>query len=64
VRLAVYTTSGRMVTTLYSGALDAGRHCFRWQACDSRGMTLPSGVYFVLLQAGNDTAKHKMVLLR
>jgi hypothetical protein len=35
-----------------------------WKGVDAAGRALPSGVYFARLEAGKETAVHKMVLLK
>jgi hypothetical protein len=35
-----------------------------WSGRDDRGREVPSGVYFARLEAGEETAVHKMVLLK
>jgi len=59
VSLKVYDLSGRLVSTLVDGQLPAGYHQARW---DSQG--LPGGVYFYRLEAGNQSATRKLVLVR
>jgi len=59
VSLKVYDLSGRQVSTLVNGQLPAGYHQARW---DSQG--LPGGVYFYRLEAGNQSATRKLVLVR
>jgi len=57
--LKVYDLSGRLVSTLVNGSLPAGSHEVRF---DGRG--LPGGVYFYRLEAGNQSATRKLVLVR
>jgi len=59
VRLEVFNIVGQKVTTLHSGALDAGDHVFSWDARD-----MSSGVYFYKLTAPDFSASRKMVLLK
>jgi len=59
VSLKVYDLSGRRVSTLVNGSLPAGTHEVRF---DGRG--LPGGVYFYRLEAGNQSATRKLVLVR
>jgi len=64
VRLAVYSVDGRCVAVLKEGRVPGGRRSAAWQGRDTAGNELPSGVYFALLEAGEKTAVHKMVLLK
>jgi len=50
VTLKVYNTLGQEVATLIQGPLSAGEHRVRW-----RPEELPSGLYFVRVQAGGRT---------
>lgn len=60
VRLEVFNVLGRRVNTLIDGNLPAGNHRSEF-AGDN---TLASGVYFYRLEAGDEVATRKMVLLR
>jgi hypothetical protein len=62
--LRVYDVTGRLVSEIATGALDAGTHTLRWDGTDRRGHRVASGVYFYRLRAGTHTATRKMVLLR
>lgn len=57
--LQLFDVLGREVMTLHHGELPAGRHQFSWDASG-----LASGIYFVKLNAGVNTAITKAVLLR
>ena len=57
--LKVYDLSGRLVSTLVNGSLPAGSHEVRFN-----GKGLPGGVYFYRLEAGNQSATRKLVLVR
>lgn len=51
--------SGRIVATLVSKMVPAGRHTARWTA-----EGLPNGVYFYTLRAGDRIAVQALTLLR
>ena len=59
VNLTVYDISGREVQSLVTGHLSPGQHSVVW---DADGM--PSGVYFVRLEAGGYTATQKLVYMK
>jgi len=64
VELSAYNIIGQKIATLVSGVMDAGTHHVTWDASDNRGVSVPSGVYFYQLKAGDFTATRKMLLLR
>ena len=64
VRLSVYDVSGRQAAVLVDGIVPAGRHEARWHATDTRGIGLPSGIYFTRLRAGGIESTGKIVLVR
>jgi hypothetical protein len=59
VTVEVYDLSGRLVTTLVDGQLEAGNHIVAWDASSAA-----SGVYFYKLVAGDYTATKTMNLLK
>jgi hypothetical protein len=63
VDLGVYDAAGRKVATVYSGNREAGRHTLRWNRQDDAGNTLPAGVYFGRLAAGDGTGLSRIVVL-
>jgi hypothetical protein len=63
-RLEVYDVMGRQVRVLSKGVLPAGSHEVMWDRRDSRGVLVPSGVYFYRLTAGDYQEEKKMVALR
>lgn len=65
VSLNLFDIRGRPVKTLLSGRpLSAGRHELSWKGRDDEGNALPSGVYFYRLDAGDEFASRKMLLLK
>jgi hypothetical protein len=59
VNLSVYDITGRLVTTLVSGQMDAGEHVVAWNASD-----VSSGVYFLRLATADFSATKTMNLLK
>ncbi|MBI2278658.1 MAG: T9SS type A sorting domain-containing protein [Candidatus Brennerbacteria bacterium] len=59
VRLAVYNALGEEVAALVDEEIAAGTHKTTWDASG-----LPSGIYFVRMNAHTFTATKKMVLLK
>ncbi|MBM3329880.1 MAG: T9SS type A sorting domain-containing protein [Calditrichaeota bacterium] len=60
VRLSLYALDGREVLRLHDGPLSPGTHQFRF----STSIRMPSGVYFLRLQAGTHSRTVKAVLMR
>ena len=59
VRLSVYNSVGRLVQTLSEGFAQAGNNQATLQGTD-----LPTGVYLLRLEAGNEVRSMKVVLLK
>jgi hypothetical protein len=59
VSLDIYNVLGQKVANLHEGTLSAGHHNFLWN-----GDSMPSGVYFYKLTAGDNTEVQKMTLLK
>jgi len=64
VRITVYDVTGRRIRTLFQGDLGSGLHELNWQGRDDRGRTVPSGAYYVRLDAGGILDHHKIMLLK
>lgn len=59
VKLVIHDATGRAVSTLVQGRLDAGNHNATFHAKD-----LPAGTYFAVLRVGTQTVVKKIALLR
>ena len=64
VQLTVVNASGAEVRRISSGRQSAGMHRLQWDGRDGRGRSLPSGVYFCLLNAEGRTGRQRIVLAR
>src|SRR6185369_10752913 len=64
VELAVRDIQGRMVRSLVSGPLDAGRHDLTWDGSDASGRQCAAGLYLLDLRAGGERATQRLVLAR
>jgi len=64
VRLEIFNVIGQPITTLWSGHLNAGNHRYQWDARDAAGNTLPSGIYFIRLNAVEGTRMESCLLLK
>ena len=64
VDLAVYDQSGRKVTSLCRKTYAPGSHLIVWDGRDEQGRTIPSGIYFYRIKAGNHVDTRRMVRLK
>ena len=64
VRIAVYDVAGRRVRDLLDDRRGAGAHLARWDGRDTQGRRVPSGAYFVRLDAEGFAATQKLILVR
>ena len=64
VSIKVYNILGKEITTLLEEELSPGSYTISWEARDSNGQLLPSGVYLIQLNAGNYTKVIKALLMR
>lgn len=63
-RVAVYDLRGRRVALLAEGRHEAGPHEAVWQGLDDRGQAVPSGTYFVRVEADGQVLTRKALLLK
>jgi FlgD Ig-like domain/FG-GAP-like repeat/FG-GAP repeat len=63
-RVSVRDLQGRLVRTLASGELTAGRHELTWDGRDAHGQTCAAGLYFVELVAGGERYSQRVVRVR
>ena len=59
VRLAAYDVRGNEVDVIFEGAQSVGSHSYTWNASK-----LPSGVYYIRLQAGDLVTSQKALLVK
>ncbi len=64
VKLTIYDLSGRVVATLLDETRTRGAHRIGWNGVDSRGETVPPGVYFSRLETSGVTESAKLIILR
>jgi flagellar hook assembly protein FlgD len=64
LHLGVFDVDGRLVRTLVDGRLEAGSHSLSWDGADVSGVRLNSGVYFLVLRAGEDRISRRLLLVR
>lgn len=68
VTIKIYDILGKEITTLLDKEISPGSYNINWEAKDSYGQSLPSGVYLVRLNAKNNKTKYtraiKAVLIK
>lgn len=64
VHLDIYNILGQRVRTLEDGEGGPGRCALIWDGTDHAGHRVSSGVYFVRMQAGGESACRKIVMIR
>ena len=64
VRLIIYDTHGRLVTTLAQGDLGSGAHSLTWNGTNQNGAAVSSGVYLIVLQTSAQQYLKKLTLLK
>jgi len=64
VRLTIFAVSGKVVTTLVSEPLDAGRYEMSWDGTNDAGRPVASGVYFCRMDAGQFRESRSIVLVK
>jgi hypothetical protein len=71
ITIEIFNSLGQRIKTLFSGSQQPGVYNIHWDAMDSNGTVLPSGIYFLRFSSvpvkGHKTKQHeviKMVLIR
>ncbi|MFC2082189.1 FlgD immunoglobulin-like domain containing protein [Bacteroidota bacterium] len=64
VVLEIFDINGELINTLINEDKNAGTHSIKWDATDSKGTKVSSGVYFYKITANNHTITKKMTLLK
>ena len=62
--IRIYNVSGQLVRLERMGNQPAGQHNWVWDGRDRSGNPVSSGIYFVVLKAGNVVDHRKAVLLK
>ncbi len=62
--LKVFSTTGQLVRLLIQDKLASGRHAINFDGRNESGQTLPSGVYFYVLESPETQLTRKMILIR
>jgi flagellar hook assembly protein FlgD len=62
--LKIYDRIGRLVQTLVDEHQTAGEKSLVWNGTDINNRAVANGVYFLQLEAGNEVAFRKLVIVR
>jgi flagellar hook assembly protein FlgD len=62
--IAIYNLLGQRVNTVLSEYLGAGEHRVIWNGRNQSGQPVSSGIYFYMLQSGENFDAKKMAVLR
>ena len=64
VDISVFNMMGQKVATLVDGEMDAGSHSVVWNAKDSNGESLATGVYLYRMETDGFVQTRKLILMR
>ncbi len=64
VSLKIYNIRGQLVRILVNSVQVSGSYTSNWDGRDSRGMTVPSGLYIYRFTAGDYIKSYKMMLVK
>jgi hypothetical protein len=64
VRLEVFSTNGRLIRSLRTGALKAGDHTAVWDSLDRQGRPAPAGLYLFRLSGSGKALITRAVLVK
>ena len=62
--IAVFDITGRRVSTIHFGNVEAGIHSITWNGAGAQGRPVPDGLYFVTLTTPAGTRTQSFVMLR
>ena len=64
ILLSVFDINGNLVKNLNNTILDAGEYVFEWNATDSRGSSVSTGVYFVHFESPSYADTKKVLFIK
>jgi len=64
VQVSIYDVRGRLVRKLLDEEKESGIYKIHWDGKATKGITVPSGVYFYQVQAGEHSGTRKMILTK
>jgi len=64
VTVAIYDVLGRQVKSLMSGQQGAGYYTMEWDGRDARGLSAPTGIYFIRMLSDEFKQTQKIMLMK
>ncbi len=64
VQVAIYNLLGEKIVNLVDGYQETGNYSINWDARNSNGVRVASGIYFYRLESNNRSAVRRMMLLK
>ncbi len=64
VKIAIYNYLGQVVREIANERKNKGKYSIEWDGKDNKKNKLPSGVYILRIETGENTASHKLLLIR
>ncbi|MEP0860668.1 MAG: DUF3160 domain-containing protein [Ignavibacterium sp.] len=64
VNLRIFDLNGNLVSELVNQTLSSGNYIYRWEAKNSAGQNVASGIYFYNIQIADRTKTGKMLLIK
>ncbi len=64
INVTIYSVMGEKVITLYNGQADPGMYSLKWDAENSAGQNVPSGIYLYTITSNDRMQTGKMLLLK
>ena len=64
VSLKIFDNTGRLITVLVEAVMEPGYYTAKWDGTDGFGQSIPNGIYFYRLEAGDYTQTRKFIKLR
>jgi len=64
LELTIYDARGRTVKNLINEKRFSGKGSIQWNSKDNHGQTVSSGIYFLVMNAGDFKKTNKMIFLK
>ena len=64
VTVRIYSFRGQLVRTLVDEPLAGGRHTLSWDGRNDRGAVVSSGIYVLMMEAGDMVERRRLVFIR